>query len=168
MCLGSRKNKIKPLQSTLKFLAGLFDSVINLVGGNSNLSATIDDNNGVLQVSSNNHSKPKVLYIEGGEIPSNHRQLLSAKHLYNQYHNYKSFVSANFIGQKVYYEGVRVPFGLEDFVKLIENAYFYTQSGEVAKAVSIKWRIGGDFATIDYYIREPYTKNLVETFIEPQ
>ena len=35
------------------------------------------------------------------------------------------------------------------------------------KFVSLKWTIDGDFAEADFWIREPYTKNLKETIIEP-
>lgn len=167
VCLGSRKEKESALQSALRNLAGIFDDVINIFGGNSDLQGLFDDPQGVLRVSQNNHSKPKLLYLQNGNIPANHRELLSAKASYNNYHYYDSFVLGNYNGQKRLYNGVRVGFGLDDFVKLIENSYFYTNEGEIAQAIKIESNLALDFAVMSYFIRQPYTERLSETVIEP-
>lgn len=167
VCLGSRKDKRNAVESVLAFLAGLFDSVINVFGGSSNLSGSFDSVTGVLRVSQNNHSKPKLIWLSGGEIPANQRDLLSAKVSYNSYHYYDSFILGNFNGQKKLFSGVKSGFGLDDFVKLIENSYFYTNDGQLVQATKVESNLSLDFATLDFFVRQPYTRRLSETYIEP-
>jgi hypothetical protein len=89
-----------------------------------------------------------------------------AKYLYDNYHYGKSFVTNNNFGQKIKYNEVAIPFGLTDFLKLIENSYFYTTDSKVAKVTELKWNIASDKAIVNYWIREPYTTNLFEFYIE--
>ena len=121
----------------------------------------------MLKTTQNAHNVPKLLKIVNDRIPANHRDNLSARHLYTNYHSHKSFVLNNFVGQKRVFTGIKIPFGLTDFNALINNSYFTTQSGQIGKVVSLKWTFDGDFAEVDYWIREPYTKNLKEVLITP-
>jgi hypothetical protein len=115
VCLGNRKSELNPIENSLAFLGGFIDGVINLFGGNSNLAGKITARIGVLKVGTNNTTKPKVLFIRGTKMPSNHRDLFSAKVLYDKYLNEKSFVLNNFGGQKALYSLEGLPFGFEDF-----------------------------------------------------
>ena len=169
VCLGNRKNDLTALESLLAGFASVVDDVVDGLDGSSNLAAQVQNRINVLKVSDNNHSRSKLLYVNGsGLIPANHREFLSAKALYNQFWVEESFVSDNWNGQKVKYEQVRIPFGLDDYLQLIENSYISTIEGDRGKVEKISWRIGSDYATIDYWIRKPYTLNLKETFIEPE
>jgi hypothetical protein len=165
VALGNRKDKLNALETTLKTVAGFIDDATKVFGSGTNFKNKITSSLGVLKVSNNNYNRPKWIWIENGKIPSNHRDKLSAKALYESFHFYKSFVQSNFVGQKRLYNNVQIPFGLEDFVKLSENSYFTDKNGDRAKATKIEWIIGEDKANIDYYVRKPYTTNLVETFI---
>lgn len=164
-CLASRKDKINALEIAVSLFAGIIDTIVNLFGGNSNLQQSATSSEGVMRVSQNNHSKPKLLWLEGGQVATQ-RDKISAKISYENYHSYDSFVLDNYNGQKQIFRG-RVGFGLDDFVKLSENSYFYTNDNKLAQAIKIEWAIGLDYAVIDYFVREPYTERLTETTIEP-
>lgn len=166
--LGNRKNDLTPFEKSLLPLANLFDQVAGVFGGRARLASKIENKVGVLQVSNNNHSIPKLLYMVGGRIPSNHRDLFSAKALYDKYHVERSFVQDNYQRQRRYYENEVIPFGLESFVKLLKNSFFRDEFGRRSKIVDIEWNMSRDFATVSYWISDIYTTNLKETFIEPE
>jgi len=166
--LGNRKDKLNGIERLLKNVAQFLDNVVNTLGGNSNLAGKVNNKVGMLKVSNNNYTRPKLLYIRGGKIPINHRTQFSAKVMWDKYHNEQSWVQNNFGQQKLVFKNVRVPFGLEDFLKLVENSYFTDYLQRQGKVTNITWNIYGDFATIDYWIQEPYTTNLKESFIEVQ
>ena len=167
VALGNRKDSLTGFEKLLAEVAKIFDELSKVFGGNSNLSNQIKNKIGVLKVSSNNHSIPKLLWLEGTKLPKNHRDLLSAKVLWNKYHNEKSFISNNYKRQRVYYEGEKIPFGFDDFVKIIDNSYFKDLNGKLGKIVDLEWSMNRDYAIISYWQEEIYTKNLKETFIEP-
>ena len=168
VALGNRKNELNGLENSLSTLGGVIDSVINSFGGNSNLSSSITSRIGVLKVGTNNNTKPKVLFLRGGKLPSNHRNLFSAKVLYDKYINEKSFVLNNFGGQKALYSLDGLPFGFEDFLKTIENSNFVDSDNNNAKFRSLNWLISGDNATGEMEQNEIYAPNLTETYIEAE
>lgn len=167
LALGNRKEQLNGFEQGLASLANLFDDIASVFGGRPNLAKKIKNKVGVLRVSNNNHSVPKLLWLQGGRIPSNQRALFSAKTLWDKYHNEKSFVQNNFTRQRRYVENEVIPFGLNDFVTLLNNAYFRDENGQVGKIVDLEWNLSKDFATISYWVQEIYTSNLRETFIEP-
>ena len=174
VALGNRKDKASAIELAAKALASVIDDVTGALAtitfgavGRANLADQIRTRVGVLQVSDNNHAVPKLLYLEGGRLPENHRDLLSAKALYNSYYFERSFVSNNRRRQRKLYKGVRVPFGFVDFIKTTDNNYFTTAAGESGRIERIEWLLSEDYAIFDYYIEEPYTNNLNESFIEP-
>jgi len=167
LALGSRKENLNGFEQGLTSIANLFDEIAGVFGGRPNLARRIKNKVGVLEVSNNNHTVPKLLWMSGGRLPSNHRTLFSAKTLWGKYHNYKSFVSNNFGRQRRFVENEVIPFGLNDFVTLLNNSYFRDENGRVGKIVDLEWNMSKDFATISYWLQEIYTNNLQETFIEP-
>lgn len=168
VALGTRKEVVNPLLVALKAVAKVIDGATKTFGKGTNLAARVKDRRGVLVVSNNNHQIAKLLWLENGNIPPNQRDLFSAKSLYDKYHNYESFVANNFGFQRLVFKNVKVPFGFEDFLKVINNSYFTDQNGKEGKIESIKWNLAGDFAIVDYWLEEVYTKNLKETTIEPE
>lgn len=165
--LGNRKNSLNSFERALVPLANLFDDIAGVFGGRPNLAKKIKNKVGVLEVSNNNHSVPKLLWLQNGRLPSNHRDLFSAKSLWEKYHVEKSFVQNNFTRQRIYTENETIPFGLNDFVTLLNNSYFRDENGRVGKITSLEWNFSKDRATISYWLQQPYTSNLKETFIEP-
>lgn len=166
--LANRKDELNGLENTIKDLASFMDEVVNTFGGSSDLAGGIEAKVGVLKVSDNSHSVSKLVYLSGGKIPQNHRDLFSAKVLYQKYYNYKSFVQNNFGRQRLVYQSVKIPFGLTSFLQLIDNSYFYDNQNRLGKIINIDWAIMKDYAIVDYWIQEIYAPNLKETFLETE
>jgi len=165
--LGTRKERLNGFEKLLAEMAGVFDEIAKTFGGNSNLKDRITEKVGVLKVSFNNHAVPKLLWLEGNRMPSNHRELFSAKTLWDKYHVEKSFVQNNFQRQRAIFENERIPFGFDDFTKVVNNSYFHDTEGKLGKMIILEWTMNKDFAIISYWHPQVYTKNLKETFIEP-
>jgi len=163
--LANRKNELNGVENVLKFIANFLDSVAQALGGNSNLAGSITGKLGVMKVSDNSHIVPKLVYLAGGKIPVNQRDLFSAPVLYAKYWNQTSFIANNFRRQRKVYNNVRVPFGLNNFIELIDNSYFTPSTGGIGKVKQINWRLFSDYATISYWEQHKYAPNLKETFI---
>ena len=164
--LGTRKDQLNAIENLLKNVAGVIDNVTGVFGGGTNFRSKVTTRIGVLKQSTNWHTVPKLLYLNGGRMPVNHKQLWNADILWRKYHNEKSFIDNNYKAQKQVFNQVSVPFGLEDFFKLSSNPYFIYK-GNTAKIVNFTWTVGEDVAVIDFWVRKPYTFNLKETKIIP-
>lgn len=164
--LGTRKDKKNVIEELLEGLANVVDSLIGIFNGHSNFLNGFQDRIGVLEVSEHAGWQPKILLVKSSKIPANHRDYLSAKYLYNNYHYVDSFVADDFGGQYELYKNVIIPFCIHDFMKTIENSHFVTTNGEKGKFEKITWNFTQGYAKVDYRIKKPYTKNLKEIFIE--
>jgi hypothetical protein len=166
--LGNRKNSLTGFENLVLLVAKTIDTLTKseLFGKKTNYSKQVKSKIGGLLVSDNNHSIPKLLWMPGNSIPTNHREELSARALWDGFHNEKSFVLNNFKKQRRVVEGEEVPFGFEDFVQLINNSYFY-ENGKPGKVTRLEWNMSKDTAILDYWVEEVFTKNLKETYIEP-
>jgi len=174
LALGSRKDSLTDLEQAFSTVSGLFDSMIDVLtvitnAPPSTLSANFNKRLYALRISEQFTGAPKVLNLAGVaslQLPTNHRDNLSAKALWDKYINKQSFVDNNFGGQYKIFRNIKVPFTLNDFISLKENSYFYDTDGARAKVDKISWKIGDDFAVIDYRKEFIYTRNLEETKIE--
>jgi hypothetical protein len=170
VCLASRKYLPNPFEATLLEIAQVVDNMINYFGGSSNFQSQIQTSIGLMIIGDNNYTKPKVVKCDSNLrlVP---RTQWGAKYIYNTYYTGRSFVgtvnSQQYYGQKEVYTGVKVPFSLADFVALVNNSYGHLPDGTPVKITSCKYRFSADSATVDYFIRKPYTKNLNEIYIEP-
>ena len=165
VALGSRKDKLNSIEKLLKALAGVVDSTTGILGGGTNLAASVTSKLGVLKQTNNWHTVPKLLPLDGGRLSINHRNLFNAKKLYDDYLDYDSFVNQGFKRQRAIYNNVEIPFGIEDFKLLTINPYFIF-NGNTAKMINFVWTTGQDRATVSFWVEEVYTRNLKETFIE--
>ena len=170
LSLASRKDKPYAIETFLMDVAQIIDGLVNFFGGSSNFVGAIGNSVGLIVIGNNNYAKPKVIKIDSNKRLVD-RNYWSSKYIYETYYRGKSFVEtinniSNY-GQKIVYKNVKIPFGMNDYLNLIQNSYFTTDNGEVGKVTSCKWRFSSDYAEIDYFIRECYTKNLTEIFIEP-
>lgn len=165
VALGVRKNEKSGLDIFLEQLASYIDKCTSVLGTNSKYLQKIKTTVGVLVVGDNNWSKPKLLRVNGSRLSQFN---LTAKYIYSTYYRNKSFVLNNYSGQKKIYKEIKIPFGLSDFVKLIENSYFRTKNGDVGKFTEIRWKIDGDFAIVSFWIQKKYTNNLKEIYVEPE
>lgn len=167
VALGTRKDALTGFEKALKAIAGVIDTVTGVFGGGTDFVSQIKSKVGILKVTTNNHTTPKLLWYEGNKIPADHRAKFSAKTLWTKYHSEKSFVANNYKRQRKVFEGVSIPFGFADFLQLIDNSYFTTPQGINGKIIKLEWNMSKDRAIVEYWTEEIYTKNLKETFIEP-
>lgn len=165
VCLGNRKDDLSGFENYLYDVAVSFDKVLSFFGKSSNFAGKIKSTIGIMVVGNNNYMKPKVVKLNKSNrlVP---RSEWSAKYIYETYYRNGSFVYNNWYGQKRLYES-EIPFGLDDFMKTITNSYCTDVNGKVIKIEYLKYNFDKDKAMVKYYIREPYTKNLKETYVEP-
>lgn len=166
VALGNRKNDLAAIEKALRGAGRVIDEITGVFGRGTNFVGRIENRVGGLLVSNNNHNLSKILYLQGGKIPGNARDVFSAPALWRNYYGDQSFVRNNFRGQKAIYRQVEIPFGLEDYKILSTNSYFKFR-GQEAKIISFEWNMERDTATIDFWVREVYTTNLRETEIIP-
>lgn len=167
LALGSRKNKLSDVEKAIKPLALFADGIINALGGSSSMSKNIDQRVGMLKISQKIYYTAKTLPFIDGAIPKNPRSIIGAKALYNKYINERSFIANGFARQRRVITGLKIPFGMVDFLKLEKNSFFVTQNGTDGEVLKILWRLGSDFAVLDFEIEEIYTTNLKEITVEP-
>ena len=165
--LPNRKDKLSFLEEKVLEVAQVIDGVVNFFGGSSNNAARIKSRVGLLKVTGDNIDVAKLMLLNSGgafgyTIPTNHRNILNAKYLWNNYVSDRSFVAHGKRGQKQLFKDLKIPFGFSDFLQLINNSYCTTQTGQQAKIERIAWSFDQDFAIVDGWIREPYTNNLTE------
>ena len=165
MALGTRADKLSALEQGLKVLFFTADILIKLFGGKT-FAEKINQHKGSLLISAPSFNTPKLICLVNGVIPSNHRDLLSAKTLFDKYHWYKSFYRNPSKAQRLIFENIRVPFIFNNFITTSKNSYFTTIDGKRGKFLSYNWNIGDDSAIASYYIESEYEKNLKETTIE--
>jgi len=167
LALPNRKNNYSELELGLIGVTSVVDGVINGLGGSSNLSGRISSRVGLLKVTGDNINVAKVVIMNAGgsfnyTIPTNHRDILSAKYLWTNYISNRSFVANSQRGQKRLFKDIKIPFGFADFLQVINNSYCTTANGQVAKIEKLAWTFDSDFAVIDGWVRKPYTNNLTE------
>lgn len=161
VALANRKDSLNSIETLLKQAGSIIDRATRALGGRSNFANKVKTRVGLAKQSSNWNSIPKLVYLSGSKIPINHRDLFGADVLINKYYGDKSFVSNNFRGQKAYYLQQTIPFGFEDYKKLVNNSFF-TYKGAEAKIIKFVWNTGSDTAVVDFWVREVYSTNLRE------
>lgn len=174
VALGNRKNELTGLQKVLREIARFADSLTGILNtlsfgaiNKTNFASGFDNQIGALIVDTNNHLVPKNIWLENEKIPTDHREKLSAKASYEIGYFEKSFIENAGRRQRKVYSEYEIPFGFEDFLKVIENGYFPNFNGNKGKVLSLNWNIYSDKAKISFYTEQVYTKNLVQIFIEP-
>lgn len=89
--LGSRKMNLNWIENRLQDLFGFIDTVINALGGSSNLVQNINSRIGVLQISEQFFTKTKLLFLVGdGSIrkqPANYKDLIGAREIETLFHD---------------------------------------------------------------------------------
>jgi len=163
--LGTAKDKLSDLEKAINAFFQAADFVFSAFGA-SNTVDTIQSRIQMLIISQPFFSIPKVLKMKGSKLSNDYRTGLSAKYLWDNYHNYDSFIRDNFKRQRKVFTGIRIPFSYDDYKKVIENSYFITSEGKRGKFTSLEWVIESDTAEVSFWIEEPYTKNLQEELTE--
>lgn len=191
--LAVRKDKLSEIEESLKGILTVVDSFVSFFGGNSNFAALIEDRIGAMMLSQTAFNTPIWVFhveVDGElEIPENHRDLLSAKVLYEKYHARKSIVnttpqlqvssttesSINYIdsaapdfgNQNRNFKDFPIIFGFAQFCKLKKSSIFGTSDGEKGKIEKAEWIKGLNKGIFTYKVEEVYTRNVREFFVEP-
>jgi len=172
--LGSRKDGLTSLENAVKSLAAVADGVINFFGGNSNLAGAIQSRVGMLKISQNFTTIPKLLYLTqtnfGLRIPANHKAQFGAEALESKYYINDSFVRQlnpneppRGQRQRIHPDGLEIPLGFSQFLDLINNSYC-TYRGQDAKIEEMRYRPAKDRAIVNGWFYKKYAFNLKETF----
>jgi hypothetical protein len=175
MALGNRKSQLTEVEATAS-------AIVDIVIGNipeiiqfgfpfpDGIADILDINRrlGALRISQKSFSVPKVVYIENGNIPPNHRSELGAKHLWNTYWNEISFVDNDFGRQRQIVENEPVPFTGLDLIDIETGSFFTDINGKESKATRVLWTPDGDTALMNSWKKSVYCNKLFETFIEPK
>ncbi len=153
LALGTRKSGLNFLETTARDVAIVIDSVLN-----TNLTSNIDARIGALTVSDPIFSTTKIIYAPADSIPENHRDKLSAKFLWENYHFINSFpVVNNRHNQKTILRDVPFTLNGDDFVTLTESGVFTT--GEEIE--SMVYNDNTKIASITYWQLEVYDQRTV-------
>lgn len=188
-CLASRKDQIDDLLDLFLGSADQFsafkdqiESILNQWGqvigaGNPKIEefvTSLGNRTGAMKIEHDYFSIPKQMLIEINQqglptIPSDFVDKIGAKALLNNFHSWDSFIPGNRnplepsqTAAKDVYEDVRIPFGLKDFVTILNNAYFVTNTGQVGKFTKLDWNVEGDFAVASWWIYNDWMSNITE------
>ena len=188
-CLASRKDQIDDLLTLFLGTADEFnafkDTIENILAqwgqvlgaGNPAIDSfvtSLGNRTGAMKVENDYFSIPKQMLLEeNGQglptIPATFADEIGAKALIQDFHSWDSFIPGernpqdpNQTAAKLLYEQVRIPFGLNDFATILNNAYFTTLNGEVGKFTKVDWNVRGDFAIVDYWIYNNWMTNIEE------
>lgn len=166
--LGERKGgQFTAVEEYILLAAKTADTLLSIFGARGKFASRIKQRAGLLKISSEFTSTPKVLWMPGDLIPSNHKDELSAEAIYNKYGVADSLVYDNNREQKLLFPtGYKIPFDFSDFQRLKRNSNVRTKDGKMAKITSLKWNIAKDEAILDGYVRVPFTNNLQEKVID--
>jgi hypothetical protein len=162
LALGTRKDQLNNFEKFCLAIAEALEDVLGFFGSNASFSDKILLRVGALKQSQEFFNVPKVLKVSGGQITFDSRAFLNAGNIYKTYYQHKSFVANNYRAQKIRFDGVRIQFKFEDFLRTIENTMCIDENGNEARITSIDYNPYEGAAVISYYIERPYTTSLKE------
>ena len=169
VALGTRKEDLNLAEKSIRLFARWADKLKTAFGGSANWEAKIIDRTNILKMSNDLVDVPKLMRLNSSlNLASDYRTNWSAKYLYDNYHNNDSFVLNGFGGQYKLYRKIRMNATFQDFLTIVDNNVGSTADGKTVKFESILYNFAGGFWEADYKIQEPYTKNLKETYTEPE
>ncbi len=163
--LGDEKQGLNPIEIFIKGLCIVIDEIINFFGGNSDTAGDIEAREKMLHVTGDSLTVGKILYLvedpsSGKLVIDGNTEKINAISLWNKYISENSFVEHNFRGQKRLFNELKIPFGFQNFIQLLNNSYCTDQQGNAIKIETLKWSLDSDYAVISGWKREIYTKNL--------
>lgn len=140
-----------------------------------NFGSVINNRIGMMKLSNDSFSTPKIFKIKEGNSPSknkihpNNGTVVSAKNLWESYHNIDSFVPTptnEFGNQKIYRDLDKIPFCHKDYLT-VKNSNAIEKDGKTGSFTALSWNPFQGTAKIRYYVDEVYTDNLKEIKYEP-
>lgn len=147
--LGVRKNSLNYVESKLLKFAQYADTIVSLFGGNSNYVSKINARKGVIQVSQQQFSQSKLLYLQGTKQPINYLDIIGAKAVYNNH--ISNEVKENF--KRIYTSSI--PLSSHQFNEIINggNTVKDSLTDEILEIITIEWINEGVKATINYSVK---------------
>jgi len=147
--LGVRKNALNYVESKLLNFAQYADTIVSLFGGNSNYVSKINARKGVIQVSQQQFSQSKLLYLQGSKQPINYLDIIGAKAVYNNH--ISNEVKENF--KRIYTSSI--PLSSHQFNEIINggNTVKDSLTDEILEIITIEWVNEGVKATINYSVK---------------
>ena len=153
--LGARKNALNFVETQLLKLAQAADIFINFFGGNGNNAAKVTNRIGILQISQQQFTTTKLLYLNGQKQPANYLDKIGATGLYVNHQSNE--VKANF--KKVFKS--TIPLSDSKFDEIINGGNFVTDeiTGEDLEILIFEWTNESREATIDYAVKSTEGNN---------
>jgi hypothetical protein len=168
--LGNIKDEFTGLEGTF---SSFIDNANRLLGafGIGRINNPVSNKLGMVKVSEQFYSEPKLLYMKkvNGRlrIPSNHRDVLSAKAIYHKYLKNSSYSLEDYRNQYSQYRSERFPINVKSLLLLLGNGSA-TFRGKEAFISSAKFTLGGGATLIDFDQRETYDTQIKEIYTEPE
>lgn len=164
--LPTRKEKLTVVELTLFGLTEPIDRLLDLFKNKTRFSDKILARKGMLHLANDFTSQPKIIAMKNGRVNPNYRNIVNAEILYNNFYFINSFVAEPVNhSQFKKYENIRIQFCFEDYVTLSENSWFTTSDGRQGRFERIEGNPDGNWADVDFRIKEIYTKNLTDRII---
>jgi hypothetical protein len=121
---------------------------------------------GCLKIDDNAYAIPKLLWLDdytvGKRIPTNFKDFIGARTLYENYHKWESPADVSgFAGQYQKWMGVQLPWSYTKFNQTQNNPYFLLQ-GHNAKFLYVDWIEAEHSAVTDIEQQKPFDTNITE------
>lgn len=158
---GIRKNSLNFFETQLLKFATFADGIINGLGGNGNNAAKVSVRIGVMQISQQQFSVSKLLYLSGTKQPVNYLDIIGAKKIQQEFHE-KNQVKENF--KKI--QNSSIGMSDEQFKNIVNGGNKITDSitGEDLEILTIEWINQTRTAQIQYSVSSTEGDN-TETII---
>ena len=151
--LGTRKDELTFAEKVLK---GLAKAVDIFTGGS--LESQVNNRVGLLQLSQQYFSNTKLLWMSGNRIAPNHREILAARRILEEYHRPFEL--------KAVLENMPIRMTKEDFLLYSEQYFVILNTGQEAEIRRLSWNEQDSLAEVTLWIDTEFNTNLNFTLIE--
>ena len=153
--LGARKNGLNFMETQLLILAQAADVFINFFGGNGNNASKVNSRVGILQISQQQFTTTKLLYLNGKKQSSNYLDKIGANAIYANHE--PNQVKANF---KQIFRSI-IPLSDSKFGEIINGGNFVEDeiTGDQLEILTFDWINESREAIIDYGVKSTEGNN---------
>ena len=151
--LGTRKDELTFAEKVLK---GLAKAVDVFTGGS--LESQVNNRVGLLQLSQQYFSNTKLLWMSGNRIAPNHRDILAARRILEEYH--RSFEL------KAVLENMPIRMTKEEFLLYSEQYFVFLNTGQEAEIRRLSWNEQDSLAEVTLWIDTDFNTNVNFTLLE--
>lgn len=172
--LQSFKDKINDFMSDISGSGVDVMGQVSTILSQTGLNLILQNRDGCLKIDDNAFAVPKLLWLEKSytdgigdnyRIPSNFKDFIGAKALYNDWHRWMSPADVSgFRGQYRLYSGVNLRWAYEKFLQTQDNPNF-DMNGFDANFTFISWLEAQHSAAADIQQQKPFDTNITEVEI---